>query len=115
MSKDLAISIFEVTSSPLCVASDDGQRVYVRLARALHAGRRVTLSFRNVTTLSTAFVDAAIGQLYGVFTDEEIRSSVKVKDIHPADRFLLKRIVQNAKEYFSDAHGSTYSNCEKRV
>jgi hypothetical protein len=102
MSNILELSIFEVVGSPLCVASGDGQKVYDRLAAALKEGWRVILSFHNVSTLTSAFLNAAIGQLYGVFSEEQIRSLLKVQDIQPDDLALLKRVVETAKQYFKD-------------
>ena len=102
MKKNLILSIFEVVGSPLCVASDDGQRVHDRVAAALKEGIDVTVSFLNVSSLTSAFLNAAIGQLYGSFTENEIRSKLKVKDIEPDDLALLKRVVETAKQYFKD-------------
>jgi hypothetical protein len=102
MSKELVLSIFEAVGSPLCVASSDGQRVYDRLAAVLREGRSVTLSFHNVTTLTSAFLNAAIGQLYGSFSEEQIRALLKVQDIQSDDLALLKRVVDTAKQYFKD-------------
>ena len=102
MKKNLTLSIFEVVGSPLCVASDDGQRVHDRVAAALKEGSDVTVSFLNVSSLTSAFLNAAIGQLYGSFTENEIRSNLKVKDIEPDDLALLKRVVETAKQYFKD-------------
>ena len=102
MSQEVSISVFEVVGSPLCVASDDGQKVYDRIALALRDGRRVTVSFLNVTSLTSAFLNAAMGQLYGAFTEEQIRSLLKVQDIEQDDLALLKRVVETAKQYFKD-------------
>ncbi len=102
MKKNLTLSVFEVVGSPLCVASDDGQRVHDRIAAALKEGSNVTVSFLNVSSLTSAFLNAAIGQLYGSFTENEIRSKLKVKDIEPDDLALLKRVVETAKQYFKD-------------
>lgn len=102
MSTDLAVSVFEIVGSPLCVASGDGQRVFDRLAVALKEGRGVTLSFHNVTTLTSAFLNAAIGQLYGTFSEAQIRALLKVQDMQPDDLALLKRVVETAKQYFKD-------------
>jgi hypothetical protein len=102
MSQDVYISIFETVGSHLCVASDDGQKVYDRIARALKEGRRVTVSFLNVDGLTSAFLNAAIGQLYGSFTAEQIRSLLNVQDMQPDDVALLKRVVETAKQYFKD-------------
>ena len=102
MSEDIKISIFEVVGSPLCVASGDGQKVYDRLSTAFEKDRHVALSFRNVTTLTSAFLNAAIGQLYGTFSEEQIRNLLKVEDAEQDDLALLKRVVDNAKLYFKD-------------
>lgn len=102
MSKNLTLSIFEIVGSPLCVASDDGQRIHDRVAAAFKNGQSVTLSFLNVTSLTSAFLNASIGQLYGFFNKDQIRSNLKVTDLQPDDRALLKRVVDTAKEYFKD-------------
>ena len=102
MSEDIRISMFEVVGGPLCIASSDGQKVYDRLAAALKADQRVALSFHKVTTLTAAFLNAAIGQLYGTFSEEKIRSLLKAKDVESVDLALLKRVVDNAKLYFKD-------------
>jgi len=102
MSQSLALSIYEIVGSSSCVASDDGQKVHDRIAVALREGRRVTLSFRNVSSLTSAFLNAAIGQLYGEFTEEQIRSLLKVQDMQSDDLGLLKRVVDTAKQYFKD-------------
>lgn len=102
MSDDLVLSIFEIVGNQLCVASSDGQRVYERIAVALKEKRSVTLSFRNVTTLTSAFLNAAVGQLYSTFSEGEIRSLLKVQDMQADDMALLKRVVEMAKQYFKD-------------
>jgi hypothetical protein len=102
MGQDIAISVFEIVGSSLCVAADDGQKVYDRIEAALRGGRSVTVSFFNVTSLTSAFLNAAIGQLYGSFSEEEIRAKLRVKDMQPDDLALLKRVVETAKQYFKD-------------
>ena len=100
--KDITVSIFEVVGSSLCVASDDGQKIYDRLASVFKQDRVVVLSFRNVTTLTSAFLNAAIGQLYGEFDEEKIRSLLRVEEMESDDLALLKRVVDTAKQYFKD-------------
>ena len=102
MSEEIKISIFEVVGSSLCVASSDGQKVYERLSTAFERDRRVALSFHSVTALTSAFLNAAIGQLYGTFSEEQIRALLEVKSMEQDDLALLKRVVDNAKQYFKD-------------
>lgn len=113
MSTEIVLSAFEIVGSPLCVASDDGQKVHDRIAAALRESVRVTVSFRNVTSLTSAFLNAAIGQLYDSFSEDEIRATLKVKDLEPEDRALLKRVVETAKAYFKDP--ARFKQAEKAV
>ncbi|MDE0029340.1 MAG: STAS-like domain-containing protein [Deltaproteobacteria bacterium] len=102
MNKSVAISVFGVVGSPLCVASGDGQKVHDRLAATLRQNRRVVLSFLNVSTLTSAFLNTAIGQLYGEFKENQIRELLSVEDMEAEDLALLKRVVDTAKLYFKD-------------
>ena len=102
MSTNLAIKVYEVVGNPLCVASSDGQMVFSRLIAAMKEGKKVELSFHNVTTLTSAFLNAAIGQLYGEYDEKTIRKLLAVKDMQPDDLALLKRVVETAKLYFKD-------------
>lgn len=102
MRNEMTISLFEVVGSPLCVASGDGQKVYERLAAAFGERRKVALSFHNVSALTSAFLNAAIGQLYGQFSEKQILTLLKVQDIRQDDLALLKRVIETAKQYFKD-------------
>ena len=102
MNNNVAISVFGVVGSPLCVASGDGQKIHARLAATLRQDRRVVLSFLNVSTLTSAFLNTAIGQLYGEFGENQIRELLRVEDMEAEDLALLKRVVDTAKLYFSD-------------
>jgi hypothetical protein len=102
MKKDFIISVFETVGKPLCVASSDGKKVYKRIVKALSEERHVVLSFHNVTILTSAFLNMAIGQLYGKFSEETVREFLKVQDISQDDLELLKLVVETAKAYFKN-------------
>jgi hypothetical protein len=104
MPEPVLIRVFDVTGTPLCVSSADGQLVFDKLAPVLREGRPVILSFAQVETLISAFLNTAIGQLYGdpQLSEDRIRELLKVRDMAPEDVVLLKRVVDNAKAYFRD-------------
>ena len=102
MPQELLLSVFEIVGNPLCVASDDGQRVHDRIAAAIKENTKVRLSFLNVQSLTSAFLNAAVGQLYGEFSEDIIRQNLAVEQIEKDDLGLLKRVVDTAKEYFKD-------------
>ncbi len=102
MSEPILILIYEVVGSSLCVASQDGQKVFEQIQQALNDGKKVRLSFQNVESLTSAFLNAAVGQLYGVFSPEVLKDGLSVGDIEKDDLALLKRVIDTAKQYFKD-------------
>jgi hypothetical protein len=102
MSEPVILRVFDLVGTPLCVSSGDGQLVYDKLAPLLREGRKVAISFAHVETLISAFLNTAIGQLYGEFTEDRVRELLSVRDMAPEDVALLKRVVENAKAYFRD-------------
>ena len=99
---ELILSVYEVVGSPLCVASGDGQKVFERISAAMKENRPVILTFKNVASMTSAFLNAAIGQLYGYFKEDQIRALLRVQNLGQDDLALLKRVVDGAKEYFKD-------------
>ncbi|MBN1596455.1 STAS-like domain-containing protein [candidate division FCPU426 bacterium] len=103
MADEVVVGIYSIVGSSFCVASDDGQKVFDRVKTLMENGKKIRLSFLNVESLTSAFLNAAIGQLYGKFTEDQIKDGLlPPSNIEPDDLALLKRVVENAKKYFSD-------------
>lgn len=100
MSEPIIVRVFDIVGGPLGVSAEDGQRVHDKIAPLLRDGQKVVLSFEQVETLISAFLNAAIGQLYGEFPEERIRELLSVRDLDADDAAVLKRVVENAKAYF---------------
>ena len=99
---EIKLSVTQVVGNSMCVASSDGDKLYERIVSVLEAGQCAKLSFRDVALLTSAFLNSAIGRLYGKFSEEEIRSQLKVEDIEQDDMQLIKAVADNAKQYFKD-------------
>jgi len=102
MSELITLRIYEIVGSSLCVSSQDGQKVFDQIGQALKAGKKVKLSFQNVESLTSAFLNAAVGQLYGFFDYDLLKERLSVGDIEKDDLALLKRVIDTAKQYFKD-------------
>jgi hypothetical protein len=114
MREHVTISVHELIGGPSCVVSGDGQRLHDQIAEAIEHGNEVTLSFTNVTSLTAAFLNVAVGQLYGSFSPQTIRSRLHVTHLQPENVELLKRVVDNAKEYFVVDNAKEYFKDPKR-
>ena len=100
MKDEIIVRVFDVVGGPLCVAAEDGQAVYEKIAPLMREGRNLVVSFERIETLIPAFLNAAIGQLYGEFSEDRIRELLSVRDMSAEDLAILKRVVDNAKLYF---------------
>ena len=102
MKEEIGVRVYDIVGGPLCVSAEDGQKVYEKIAPLIEQDNKVALSFAQVDTMISAFLNAAIGQLYGKFTEEKIRELLTVRDMDQEDLTLLKRVVDNAKTYFKN-------------
>jgi len=101
--KEVRISIALIVEGGICVSADDGNRVHQAVYDEIKKGNRVTLSFSGVTRITTAFLNTAIGQLYGEFSETELRKHLAPPvDTEPWQLNRLKLVVDRAKEYFAN-------------
>lgn len=99
----IQIPISSIVGGGICVAASDGQRVYEAIRTAVARGDRVVLSFSGITRMTTAFLNAAVGQLYGEFSEQDIRMRLAAPvDAEPWHLMRLRLVVDRAKEFFKD-------------
>ena len=96
------INIFNTVGSSFCVESEDGQKVFELIKKTFAENRKVILSFLNVEMLTTAFLNTAIGQLYGIFSDTKIKENLQVENLSQSGIVSLKRVVETAKLFYKD-------------
>lgn len=93
--------ITEIVGSPSCIAADDGVRVYEQVLHELGKGNEVRLSFKGIEDLTSAFLNAAVGQLYGTVDKAKLKQLMLPPiEAEPDDLELLKRVVERAIEFF---------------
>ncbi len=105
MDDRIVIRVADLIGSPLGISVDDGQKVYDKVEHLLKAGKQVTLLFDRVTMLISLFLNVAIGQLYGTFSEDQVRNLLEVEGLSQDDLGLLKRVVDNAKKYYANPDG----------
>ena len=97
------INVSETAGENCCVAACDGQKIYDRTAAALRQNEKVELSFAGINDLTPAFLNSAIGQLYGTFPAEVVENNLWFSDLAEEDEAILKRVIERAKTYFEHA------------
>jgi hypothetical protein len=102
MSEPVFLRVYDVVAGPRCVDTADGQKVHDKIAPLLHTDTGVILSFDGITMVITAFLNAAIGQLYGAFTEEKVDRLVEIRDLRPVFKTTLDKSREWSKAYFRD-------------
>ena len=113
MAEPVFISIREVVGGPICIATDDGDRVRKRIVLALREGRPIVLSFAGVELVIPAFLSSAIGQLYGEFSEAQVDSLLVVQDIPEGAGPTIESSRRWAKAYYRDP--AVYERAIKEV
>lgn len=106
MAEKVSLKIYDIVGSPVWVSTDDGQKVFDKIVAAFKAGRGVELSFANRDNLISAFLNAAVGQLYdGAYDEDFLRQHLNFVDLSDDDQAMLERTIENAKRYFANRDG----------
>ena len=98
----IKINVFNIVGYSDCTLPEDGDKIYNILEKALSEDKKVVISFKNVDKLTSAFLNNAIGKLYGKFDEDKIKESLSLEDISSSGKILLKRVVSTAKLYFKN-------------
>jgi len=101
----MILVIKDIIKVDTAVSTDDGDLVYQEIVAILKLGNPVELDFSGINIMTTAFLNAAIGQLYSAFTSEQLNSLLKLVNVAADDRILFKKVIERAKEYFQNKKG----------
>ncbi|HEY9848178.1 MAG TPA: STAS-like domain-containing protein [Leptolyngbyaceae cyanobacterium] len=96
------IVVAEVIGDNLCIASEDGRKVYEKIANAFKEGKKAIVSFQDAEDVTSAFLAEAIGHLYAEFPEQQIASCLNVVDIEPDDAADLEDTIFWVKKYLED-------------
>jgi hypothetical protein len=86
---------------PICADPDDGGCLCDQARQALTAGESVVLDFGGVTTLTSAFLNAAVGCLYGSFAVEDLDRRLSWSGLDQTDESLMRLVRSNAVRFFA--------------
>jgi hypothetical protein len=99
----ICIRAAELANNRLCVSDETGILLHQAIVDALHNGKRVLVSFKNITEISSAFFESAFGRLYLIgFTEEEIKRRVIISDLSEDDRFILDMVIDRVRDFLKD-------------
>lgn len=85
--------------TPLAVTSAKAKYIQKLLLKAVDDEERVEVDFSNINTLTTAFLNVAIGDLYAKYDSDTLNKFIIIngKSLTALQREKVKLVMQNAK------------------
>lgn len=99
------IEVDKLLKSSFAVSTEEGEKLFNIIEMEINYGNNVVIDFENIELIVSTFLNASIGQLYGLFSTEIIQNHLTVRNISNEDLGILKLVTDRAKEYFKDKKG----------
>lgn len=84
------------------VTPDEGKPICDKIKDYFNQGEVVELNFAGVKLMTTAFLNVAIGDLYGEFSSEVLKEKLKIVNISDDDARRIKKVTDTAKLFYAD-------------
>lgn len=98
----ITLRVAHIVRTEVCISQSDGEILFKEIYSNFQRGHKVNLSFANVKYLISAFLNPSLGMLYKYYTPDFLNSNLKISDIAPSQMAMIKEVLRNAKEYYSD-------------
>lgn len=96
------LNVVAVSRTSACITPADGQKLYRAIELALENSDVVIVSFLGVKFLISAYLNTALGQLYGRHTADTLNRRLKIADVTDEQLSLVREVLTNAKTYYTD-------------
>ncbi|MGK4184970.1 STAS-like domain-containing protein [Pediococcus pentosaceus] len=101
--KERTLNIRDEIKTPLAVTSDKAKHIFESLSFAVSNDEVIYVDFSGIETLTTAFLNIAIGQLYSISDRNILNEHIKIigKSLTPLQRKKVQLVMDNAKTKLS--------------
>jgi hypothetical protein len=101
----MKLIVKDIIGGDTAVSTDDGDVVFQKINDIVKKDEVAELDFSDIEIMTTAFLNAAIGQLYSHYTSDQLNSKLKLVNVADDDRILFKKVIERAKEFFFNKKG----------
>lgn len=98
----ITLDVSKIVGSDSGLTPSDGDLLFYQIDKNLSLNEKVVIDFQNVSILTSAFLNAAIGQLYIKYDSPTLNSNLTIVNLAEENRPLLIKVVERAKQYFKD-------------
>lgn len=102
MSTMSLLSVQQIIGDSAAFTPNAGDKVFEQLHEVLQVPEEAVLDFNGVSLLTTAFLNAALGQLYAHYSPDFLNRYVKFENVEQDDMARILLVLRRAKEYFDN-------------
>lgn len=92
----------DVIGSSQAISLDDAVQVKTDLAKIITARKYVTVDFKGIDLMISAFLNKAVGDLYGECDKNDVDQFLNAINLCDDDKVLFDRVIERAKSYYED-------------
>ncbi|MCM6817736.1 STAS-like domain-containing protein [Pediococcus pentosaceus] len=95
----MILNIHDYINSSLAVSANQGQKVFEKITDTIKKDEKIIINFSELTTITTAFLNTAIGQLYNIGSGSTLNNYIHIdgNTLSPSQREKVRLVMQNAK------------------
>jgi hypothetical protein len=109
MAHTSTIKVKEIINSSAAVTPSAGELLYEKILSNLKQHVETYIDFENIGYLTSAFLNAAIGQLYKSYSREDLNHYLHVLNLSDNDLKIFKKVTNRARHFFNNEE-STRNN-----
>jgi len=101
--KEVRINVYELIGYSAAILLSDGEILHKQIKKVLDKENTILiLDFNNISIIASEFLNIAIGQLYGEYEHSILAKRLTIDNLADEDLETLKRVIDNAKNYFKN-------------
>ncbi|RKQ43080.1 uncharacterized protein DUF4325 [Roseivirga pacifica] len=100
------INITDITHSKRAISAADGEVLFDKIKSHIDKKEKVVLDFSGIELTITAFLNSSIGKLYSLYSSDEIKEHLDIKNLPNEEISLLKLVIDRAKQRFTKEYPS---------
>lgn len=97
------IKVKDFLNTPMAVSTDKAELIFNECKSIIEDGENVDINFEDIKLVITAFLNIAIGKLYGLnINDETIDKRLKFTNTTPSIEKMIDKVILNSKKFYSN-------------
>lgn len=100
--ESVTIKIKDIINTTYCVDASDGEKIFVLLKKTLGEKKNVILSFDGIELVITAFLNTAVGKLFGDFDEHFILLHLSTSNMTDDFQPVWDKVIDGAPKYYAN-------------